>query len=311
MTGIILLSLFGWGLGYALITEFTDDENDENVEQITLGPEDDSVISEDYSEAIKPNISAEEFDDSTIVNGPMNIDTGAGDDVIVGSASDDTIITGEGDDDVVGGEGDDLIRLGDGDDSSLAVDNESLFNGSPEYENRETQTFHAGNDTIYGGSGNDEIEDFYGQNVLNGGLGNDSLSSIDAEDDEASPDRIFGGSGSDTIYADDGDRVTTGRGRDDVTVDLFDLDEESEPVTITDFDLEKDKITLQGNIVDLTTPDTSGPDEVTVDPITIADYDDGTGATIYVSGQPVIHLDGGQGMERSDISVSDNVLSAD
>ncbi|WP_439103942.1 Hint domain-containing protein [Celeribacter marinus] len=70
------------------------------------------------------NLVATDFDDLVDASGAVsgvNVDTGAGDDSILGGAGDDTLTAGEGADTIDGGAGDDVIVLGDDGDSDVIV----------------------------------------------------------------------------------------------------------------------------------------------------------------------------------------------
>lgn len=293
---------------YALFDFFTSDDDDhhssENEGETVYGSEDDLLASEDYRQIME---ESDDFDDAaidryTFLDGSIHVDTAGGDDDIIGSAGDDIIHTRSGNDSVFGGEGDDVIHLGDGDDYSAATKDAIRYRGSFEFE--EAETLHAGDDHIDGGRGNDRIEDWYGSNTIYGRQGNDFISTVDRETVESTPDVVFGGYGSDTIRSDDGDVVTTGEGRDEILVEAWFIADGLEPVTITDFDPERDRLILEGDDGELRRPAPTGPDDVVVDPITVVDYEDGTGATVFVSGIPVVHLNGGQGFGRYDLTLS-------
>ena len=139
-----------------------------------------------------------------------NVLTGAGNDLIVGSASDNQLNGGAGDDSIVGGAGNDSILCLAGNDTiSFATSSDALTIDLTAGTAVGTTTGHdtmsmcedviggAGNDIIVGnadanylsgGAGNDTIKGQFGNDALNGGIGNDSLS---------------GGAGTDTVdYSD-------------------------------------------------------------------------------------------------------------
>jgi Ca2+-binding RTX toxin-like protein len=96
-----------------------------------------------------------------------------------GGAGDDRIEGGSGIDSLYGGPGSDTILGGDGDDF--------LYGGHPFMSG-------GGNDRIEGGAGNDELEGDVGSDVLIGGTGNDVL-----EDSKSGEDLLDGGDGDDTF----------------------------------------------------------------------------------------------------------------
>ena len=147
---------------------------------------------------------------------------GGGRETLTGSALDDlflpgdagaVILAGAGDDGVVGGAGDDLVWAG------------------------------QGNDTVFGGDGNDTLNGQKGNNLLFGGIGDDVLNS----GDQAST--LDGGEGNDTLVArlkNGGAHVLTGG----AGADLFAITLPSQTrkviVTITDFTLGEDSLTVFG-----------------------------------------------------------------
>ena len=147
------------------------------------------------------------------------VQTGQGNDKIVGSARDETFVPGDGDDSVTGGGGADTFDAS-ACPSPMRVDlarGTSKGQGSDALVGISTVLTGAGNDTLNGGPGND---------TLNGGPGNDVLSGA-AGDDTLIPglgqDELQGGPGQDTWDADSaaqdvavdvGEGVATGLGRD-------------------------------------------------------------------------------------------------
>jgi Ca2+-binding RTX toxin-like protein len=110
-----------------------------------------------------------------------NIDTGNGDDVVIGSAADNSIRTSGGNDVVNGGDGNDDITLDDGNDTGSGGGGNDEISGG------------RGNDVLDGGAGDDELFDFAGTDQLSGGDGRDLL------DSETGADTISGGPGVDTV----------------------------------------------------------------------------------------------------------------
>jgi Ca2+-binding RTX toxin-like protein len=236
------------------------------------------------------------LDSIDFLAGPLNINTGGGDDLVAGSGEADRIQTGTGSDLVYGGAGDDIIELGDGDDASgvapgiPAVDpvRAALIIGAGD------QTLEAGDDWIRGGLGNDVIVDGYGMDRLAGNQGDDLIISVDQ--DGGSPDVVLGGFGADQMIVDEGDEVETGRGVDRVIVDVqAGVEAGYDVVTITDFNFGVDR-------VELFEADPSAE-------VTVADLADNTGAVISVGGVPVVVVLGGQGLSASDVSLLSGSVS--
>ncbi|OOY18670.1 hypothetical protein BMI86_19990 [Thioclava sp. DLFJ5-1] len=108
------------------------------------------------------------------------LNSGGGNDTIVGLGGNDVLIAGEGSDSLSGGDGRDLVFAGDGDDLGDGGSGDDYIVAG------------AGADSFDGGAGNDVLSGDQGDDQLNGGAGNDSL---------------LGGSGSDTLRGGAGDDV--------------------------------------------------------------------------------------------------------
>ena len=181
---------------------------------------------------------------------------GSGNDTIEGGARIDDILGGSGDDSLSGGGGSDLIRGGTGNDTILGGEGNDLLYGD------------GGDDSIEGGEGNDDIYGGSGNDTLSGGAGNDLLFGGSGDDS------VDGGTGDDTLYGGVGnDTLTGGEGS-----DTFVIVDDSGTTTITDFDVDNDKIdlgdlgatltlsTLLDNITELADSDNDGEaDGVTID----------------------------------------------
>ncbi len=126
-----------------------------------------------------------------------------GNDIIAGGAGNDTILGGNGNDDATGGTGYDVI-FGEADaDDIVDVDPDGTFvDGGAGDDRVWTGT---GDDTIFGGSGIDMVIGQGGGDYIDGGPGNDVLSSIVygqmSIQDDIIGERICGGDGNDDIYA--------------------------------------------------------------------------------------------------------------
>ena len=329
-----LLALFGFGLLFAgLIGDDDDDqpagetgtdEGGSSAETFTDGV--DVVLDQTYL----PMVQADAADlvaegeltqaeaDAALANinlrsGAVNISTGNGNDYVATGKDNDTITTGDGDDYVIGGRGNDLINLGAGDDV-YGVDPRGV-SGNDDYTSFPNGGFElfgppsaleGGNDTILGGSGADWISDSFGSNVVNGQQGNDFISVVDEEAGGANtPDVVNGGFGNDTIYVDKGDIVTGNQGRDQITVDVFGgVSDGYDFVTIADFEPGRDTLELEGSFGLLLTPSPTGPEDVPVNPISVADLEDGSGAVVSINGIPVVRVIGGAGMTVADVQLS-------
>lgn len=309
-----ILMVLGLGLTMSLLMPDDGDASGakESEEPDVYSDGDDAIISEDFRDGVEAygldlvgegEITIDEYDEAIaathFVTGPMNIDAGGGEDLILGSDGDDTLDAGAGDDIVDGGAGDDEIVLGDGSDVSgvdwrvmnypddyVSFPNDfAPFGTEAEYE--------GGNDTISGGSGDDFVADGYGENVLKGRNGADLLVAVDQ--DGVTPDEVYAGRGSDEIYVDEGDLVTTSTGQDVVHVEIHGAVEAGyDVVTITDFDPANDTLEIYERVEDYVT------DPIT-NPVTVADLEDGSGAMVSIGGVPVVMVVGGQGMTVDNI----------
>ena len=97
------------------------------------------------------------------------IDGKGGDDIIFGGDGDDVIIGGEGDDILVGGAGDDVIRGDMIDDMDIAVGMFEDAGVTVSELSLDDSGIMAGNDTILGGDGIDDIESGEGKNLVASG----------------------------------------------------------------------------------------------------------------------------------------------
>jgi Ca2+-binding RTX toxin-like protein len=165
-------------------------------------------------------------DGSDRINGGIGSDRlfgEGGDDFLNGSNDNDTIEGGSGNDTLLGGSGDDVLTSGEN--SSTASRGERLDGG----DGNDTLTGSNGfpSDTLLGGNGNDSITGNLGSDVLKGGSGNDTLVSV-----LNSGDTLTGGLGSDRFILDDA--IVT------------DFDSEFDAAVIKDFNVNEDKIQIQG-----------------------------------------------------------------
>ena len=135
-------------------------------------------------------------------------DGGANDDKLTTGAGDDTIEAGAGADWVEAEDGNDTIYYGEG--GATQADGDTVYGGAGDdmiddvsgstYTYDDTLYGEAGNDTIYAGGGDDEVY---------GGDDNDTIYG------EAGDDELYGDAGDDTIYGGDGyDLIWGGEGND-------------------------------------------------------------------------------------------------
>lgn len=132
---------------------------------------------------------------------PMQIDGGAGDDVLSGSSRADTINGGDDNDVIAGQGGADQLSGGNGRDTVGYADytanvNVSLNGVADDGAAGENDNVAADFENINGGAGNDTLTGNAYANVINGNGGNDSIVGYDGHD------TLSGGAGNDTIEGD-------------------------------------------------------------------------------------------------------------
>ncbi len=171
----------------------------------------------------------------------IEVDGGAGDDLIEGGAGNDTLLGGEGNDVLRGGAGDDLIFGGAGDDLIHAGPGKDTIDGGEGYDTLdlsaasgplfidmasgrvsgtgigltsftsiENIAFGAGDNDVTGGNGDDVFDGGAGNDTLSGGAGDDKLSGGEGND------LLRGGSGDDLLEGGVGDDVLQGGSGDDI-----------------------------------------------------------------------------------------------
>lgn len=293
-----LLLLLGVGIAAGVLSSGDSSEGAPAPGASGLDPDTDIVVDEEFRAATSAELSPAEFAEVTFLAGPLDVNTGAGADLVIGGSGDDQILTGAGEDLVVGGAGDDTIGLGAGDDLA-GVDPRFPDDGlSPAFGNVDL-----GDDVIRGGGGNDELVDAYGSNTIFGNQDNDIIFTLDFDEDttEATPDTVDGGAGDDLMFVDRGDEVTTGGGDDGVLVDVTSYDDggdDIETVTITDFDPARDAIGIYGDAEDV--EPRAGE---TGSPITVMPASDGLSSTVFLRGEAVAVVVGGASLTPADISI--------
>jgi Ca2+-binding RTX toxin-like protein len=284
MSGLLLL--VGFAISAFAIGGIIDDDDGARSDDPESDNTPDIVVSSEFETSLAETLADAEFGAIGFVEGALDVDTGAGNDIVAGGSEDDRISSGSGNDAVTGGDGDDLVDLGSGDDQyglDPSVEIHPLFGNTD-----------LGDDDVFGGEGNDLISDAYGSNILDGGAGDDLIRSLDnATEDAATPDRVSGGDGDDTMFVDEGDIVISGSGNDDIRVVLGDGQNDiagTQAVTIEDFDLENDALQLDG-IFD-------------ADDLRIEVFGDGTGATVFWNDTAVVRVVGGQDLTLTDIVIT-------
>jgi len=136
------------------------------------------------------------------------VDTGNGNDIVIGSATfGSTLLGGDGNDFITGGSADDSILAGDGNDTIAGIGGNNTLAGGDGLD-----TIFGGGlaDTITGGDSDDFIEAFGGNDSIDGGNGQDSILG------GAGDDTITGGFGEDTIEGQDGADLIFGSENNDI-----------------------------------------------------------------------------------------------
>lgn len=175
---------------------------------------DNSVDLSNVSTTTFPNLTAITIDsgngDDTIVGTADYMDTligGDGNDVITGGSSGSRIDGGDGNDTIMGGDGDDTIDAGDGEDSVLGEAGDDSILGD---DGNDEISGGDGNDTVMAGDGSDTVSGDAGADSLFGDLGTDTISGGDDNDS------IFGGGQADSISGDLGDDFLLANSGDDI-----------------------------------------------------------------------------------------------
>lgn len=131
----------------------------------------------------------------------VDVNSGAGNDTLIGSAfgdvlngdlGNDSIVGNAGSDSIIGGNENDTISCGDGDDNVLGGEGDDLINGD------------AGNDNLNGSGGGDTLFGGVGDDTVTGGDGADRL------EGEAGSDRLLGDAGNDVLNGGIGDDILIG-----------------------------------------------------------------------------------------------------
>lgn len=187
------------------------------------GAGDDYIIVED--ENYTQVVAGEEGDDTIVGSiGANNLSGGEGFDHLIGNEADDRL-AGDSDGDLIEGHGgDDAIYGGD---SGRGRDSQGRF--SQDYDLIDGTDDHtpSGDDTLFGGDGDDLMLAYDGDDLLFGGDDDDRIFG-GADDDtlygEDGVDELIGGLGDDLLYGGEGvDTLSGGEGDDTLFGDRFDL----------------------------------------------------------------------------------------
>lgn len=149
---------------------------------------------------------------------PINVDTGAGNDIVSTGTGNDTIDAGTGNDIVDAGDGNDSVQGGNGNDILSGWDgNDTLDAG----DGSDSLVGGAGNDLLFGGAGSDTIAGGGGTNRLAGGAGADRFLVGGAGDVILDFDPVTGIQGSDDAARDDNDHVDLSSFYNDATLAVW------------------------------------------------------------------------------------------
>ena len=189
------------------------------------------VLASAFTGLTSINVQSGNGDDTIIGSAdlPVFADGQDGNDSITGGSASDTLVGGDGADSIAGLAGNDSIDAGDGDDIVTGDDGDDTILAD---DGNDTVSGNLGNDDIRGGDGLDSLSGNEGLDTLNGNSGADTISGDDGVDfilggggadlinGGLEGDTIIGNSGSDTLSGEDGaDFVHGGSGNDSLTGD--------------------------------------------------------------------------------------------
>ncbi len=159
--------------------DMINDDSIKNIENIIGSSFDDYIMGDSFDNKLIGNSGDDTLDGYT---GADRLEGGSGDDTIKGGVGDDSLYGNSGNDILSGGEGDDFIDGGLGEDSISFLSSSSDIKVTLRETNAQNTGDSTGIDTIYnienviGSAHNDTIEGDSGDNILDGGLGIDTLS---------------------------------------------------------------------------------------------------------------------------------------
>ncbi|MGC1496531.1 MAG: calcium-binding protein [Sulfitobacter sp.] len=150
-----------------------------------------------------------------------NVQTGFGNDLIIGNDVDNVLNGGFGDDTLIGGLGADRLIGGDGTDTADYSDMDAavmlFLDGRANWGDARGDTF-SGIENLIGSDFADTLVGSNDANEIVGGAGADTIFALDGND------TIDGGAGSDVLYGQDGNDVLMGSGSPDVLDGGADID---------------------------------------------------------------------------------------
>jgi Ca2+-binding RTX toxin-like protein len=154
-----------------------------------------------------------------------------------------------------------------------------------------------GSNEMYGGDGDDTLQggfDVGELSELHGDAGNDTITAI-GTDTEGEVDEVYGGEGDDTLQIRGATEAYGGEGADTFT-GYFNTWVDEAP-TVLDYNAAEDQLE-----VDIYAHE--GVQELDDFDINVQDFEDGSGASIYVDGIEVMRIPGAQGLDLADVQLN-------
>lgn len=300
MIEVLILSMLGL-TGSALGGAVADDDADNN----TNGEDRDEPMPLDTSllmpeGAREPEIVAQGAGDGEPED-PHQEDV-HNEDAQYGTVAGDLLTDWHGDVELYGGGGDDMLQGGfdgdshsafyggDGDDTIRDGDNDALIYGG------------YGDDRITGGHGQSEIDGGAGDDVIDTGIQNDTVYGGEGDDrlvsvgsgDSDDPDLFYGGAGNDDLHAYGTAELYGGEGADKF-ITYANTWVEDAPL-IADFNPVEDTLCVEIDSHE-------GMQDLSDFQVKVQDFDDGTGASVFVDGYEVMRVPGGQGLRVGDVEL--------
>ena len=236
---------------------------------------------------------------------------GGGNDTISGGDDDDTISGGRGDDRIWAREGNNLVHGGRGDDeihggyavgsqlTAYGGDGDDLFTDSDGdsdlYGGGGNDEFHvgSGHNEVHGGQGDDTVFDGHDTDIIHGGAGNDALHATGTRV-EGEVDQVYGGAGDDIIDQRGLTETWGGEGADHFRTYVNTWADTAS--TVMDYTPEEDTLEIQ--------IEGHGYQELDDFEVSVEDFEDGTGASVFVDGVEILKVVGGQGMSVADLDLT-------
>lgn len=306
MLEIIILSVLGFaGTAIGGLVSSADESSDS-------GETEDGALAQDTGGDLLDDPESDTTDSSILTDsdetpaddwGDDRLTGGDGDDTLSGGAGDDVLTDWTGSNHMFGGDGDDTLRGGfdDGEVSNLHGDagDDTITDGDSDatiYGGDGDDVIVSGHGTgeVFGGEGNDDIETGIDTDVIHGDAGDDTITAI-GTDTEGEVDEVYGGEGNDELNIRGATEAFGGEGEDTFT-SYFNTWIEEAP-TVMDFDAAEDRLE-----VDIYSHE--GRQELDDFDVNVRDFEDGSGASIYVDGIEVMRIPGAQGLDLADVQLN-------